>query len=253
MIIYKATFPNGKVYIGKTKRKLNERIYHHINNSKKDKYKHIVMAKAIRKYGEENINWEVIKECSSLEEMSESERFFIKKYNSTDHINGYNMVCGDKKDYETRNNFDKYYLIEIVKKKLKSNGYNSDNYIPFTEELESEIIRKYIEELYSIKKLVREYKISKNRITRLLKSKNIEIDLYRCKLTNSISLSGEQISFITSKHNDGKSIKIIAEEEKLTIQTVSRVLHDLGIRISKRFKNGKRYDGKQPKGNKTNI
>jgi len=27
----------------------------------------------------------------------------------------------------------------------------------------------------------------------------------------------------------------------------SRILHDSGVRISSRFKDGKRYDGKQPK------
>ena len=207
------------------------------------------MGKAIKKYGVNNIKWEIIKECSSIEEMNQSEIFYIKQYNSIDHNFGYNMVCGDKEGYGKRNNFEEGYLIEIIKKKLKSNGHNPDNYIPFTEELEQEIISKYIKEGYSIRKLVKEYKIHKNRITRLLKLKSIEIDLERCKLTNTIKLTDEQINKIANKHKEGNTIKLIAEEEKLTIQTVSRVLHDLGLRISKRFQNGKRYDGKQPKRN----
>jgi group I intron endonuclease len=248
MIIYKATFPNGKVYIGKTKKKLSDRVYHHIwLSGSKNK---IIMSKAIKKYGSDNIKWEIIEECISVDDMSSKEILYIKKYNSNNIEYGYNITEGGDGGDTISTNENR---ICIIKKRLKSNGHNPDNYIPFTEELENEIITKYVEELYSIKKLVREYKISKNRITRLLKSKDIKIKQNMSSLVNTISLSDEQISNITYKHSDGKTIKRISEEEKLTIQTVSRVLHDLGIRISKRFKNGKRYDGKQPKGNKINI
>jgi transposase len=248
MIIYKATFPNGKVYIGKTKN-FNHRKRCHIYCARSGKNENIIFYRAIRKYGEDNIKWEIISECSSIEELNTLEIFYIKEHNSIDYNFGYNMVCGDKQTYEIRNNFDKEYLLEIIKSKLKSNGHNPENYIPFTEELENEIIKKYVDEKYSIRKIVKEYKISKNRITRLLKSKNIEIDLERCKLTNSIQLSEEQINRIADKYKKGNTIKLIAEEEKLTIMIVSRILNDLELRISKRFKNGKRYDGKQPKRN----
>ncbi len=33
----------------------------------------------------------------------------------------------------------------------------------------------------------------------------------------------------------------------------SRILHDFGVRISSRFKDGKRYDGKQPKINQSKF
>ncbi len=102
--------------------------------------------------------------------------------------------------------------IEIIKERLKSNGHNPENYIPFTEELENEIIKKYENGIYSIKKLVKEYKISKNRITRLLKSKNIEIIQNMSSLTNTIQLSEEQINRIADKYKKGNTIKLIAEE-----------------------------------------
>ena len=57
----------------------------------------------------------------------------------------------------------------------------------------------------------------------------------------------EYIDKIVNLYKIGKTIKQISEEEKLTIMIVSRILHDSGVRESKRFKNGKRYDGKQPK------
>lgn len=243
MIIYKAIFPNGKVYIGKTITKLEKRIYKHVFDSRNLK---TLMANAINKYGKENIKWEILKECLSIDELNFMEKHYIQEYNSNNFINGYNITEGGDGGDTISNNINR---IDIIKERLNSNGYNPENYIPFTEELENEIIKKYTDEKYSIRKLVKEYKITKNRITRLLKSKNIEIDLKRCKLSNSIKLSDEQINDVVSKYKNGNTIKIIAEEEKLTIQTVSRVLHDLELRISKRFKNGKRYDGKQPKRN----
>jgi hypothetical protein len=85
-----------------------------------------------------------------------------------------------------------------------------------------------------------------------LKSEKIEIDKDRCVLTNSINLSEEKIYIVIDKFKSGKLIKEIALEEGLTIMIVSRILHDAGVRESKRFKNGKRYDGKQPKNRKLN-
>ena len=80
MVIYKAEFPNGKVYIGKTIN-LKSRIYNHIWNSKRKINSHLIMYKAIRKYGEENIKWEILCECVDLEDMNQKEIFYIKKYN----------------------------------------------------------------------------------------------------------------------------------------------------------------------------
>ena len=69
------------------------------------------------------------------------------------------------------------------------------------------------------------------------------------KLTNSIKLEDDKINSVISKYENGKTIKEISEEEGLTIMITSRILHDAGVRTSTRFKDGKRYDGKQPKRN----
>jgi hypothetical protein len=142
MIIYKAIFPNEKVYIGKTIN-FESRKYQHIWNSKRKENSHIIMYKAIRKYGADNIKWEIIHECSSLKEMKEKEKEFINLYKSTEHEYGYNMVCGDKEEYILRDNFDESYRIDIIKRKLKSNGHDPEKYVVIDENLEIKIIEDY--------------------------------------------------------------------------------------------------------------
>ena len=91
--IYKATNKiNGKIYIGYTnnysKRKRDHK-YEAVNNNYKYNFHH-----AIRKYGWNNFDWEVI--CQSLDGeylLKEMEPYFIKYYDSFGK-NGYNMTLG---------------------------------------------------------------------------------------------------------------------------------------------------------------
>jgi hypothetical protein len=245
MIIYKAIFPNEKVYIGKTIN-FESRKYQHIWNSKRKENSHIIMYKAIRKYGADNIKWEIIHECSSLKEMKEKEKEFINLYKSTEHEYGYNMVCGDKEEYILRDNFDESYRIDIIKRKLKSNGHDPEKYVVIDENLEIKIIEDY-KNLIGIRALSKKYGISRQRLRRFLLSKNIEIDKEIVSKITTFVPSIEIIKDICDNFKSGKTIKSIAYEKNLTIMITSRILHDSGVRISKRFKNGKRYDGKQPK------
>jgi len=83
MVIYKAEFPNKKVYIGKTKnfqiRKTKH--FYSIRYDKKTK-----MIKAIIKYGFENIIWDIIFETNDENILNQKEIELIKKYDSI--ING---------------------------------------------------------------------------------------------------------------------------------------------------------------------
>jgi hypothetical protein len=247
MVIYQALFPNGKKYIGKSKN-FENRKYNHLRDSEKGS--DLIFHRAIKKYGSENIIWDILCECLDDEDMKEKEVFYIKEFKTIDPNFGYNMVCGDKEGFELRKNFEPEYQIEIIKRKLKSNGHDPEKYVVMTEELATEIRKDYIDNKFSIKALVRKYGISKNRITRFLKSESIEIDMNRGAEISSIKLSEEKIKKVIELFKSGKLIKEISEQENLTILIVSRILHDNGIRESKRFKNGKRYDGKQPKNRK---
>lgn len=91
--IYKITNKvNGKIYIGQSKDIYFRWHRHHLAafNNSYPQY-NCLLYKAIRKYGIENFNFEVIEECEEYL-LNEREQFYIEKYNSFDVNFGYNMI-----------------------------------------------------------------------------------------------------------------------------------------------------------------
>lgn len=89
--IYKITNDiNGKIYIGKKKGSIENRLKRHITDAKNGLNCHI--SKAILLYGEEHFHIELIEEVSTYEEMGEREQYWIAFYNS--RIEGYNETDG---------------------------------------------------------------------------------------------------------------------------------------------------------------
>lgn len=88
MYVYKiSNSVNNKVYIGQTIRPIKDRFHRHIN----DAMNNILdthLARAIRKYGPEVFSIELIEECSSQEELTLREQYWIRFYNSVE--DGYN-------------------------------------------------------------------------------------------------------------------------------------------------------------------
>jgi group I intron endonuclease len=96
MIVYIAkNLVNGKDYIGYTTKSLDERIKSHLYNSmnKSDKHYFYLFKQAIRKYGIDSFQWEILTECTSVDECCDLEKFYIKKLN-TISPNGYNLTEG---------------------------------------------------------------------------------------------------------------------------------------------------------------
>lgn len=238
-VIYKAEFPNGKVYIGKSKDFNSRKIKH----SYSTRYYNTKLTNAINKYGFDSIKWEIIFETDDFDILNKKEIEFISKYNSIK--NGYNTSTGGDGGDTISNNPRR---IDIIKQQLKSKGYDSDNYyVELSITVSKSILEDYINNKLSIREISKKYNISRQRLSRFLKSNNINIDKDRARLTNSIKLDDDKINSVISKYKSGKTIKDIADEEGLTIMITSRILHDSGVRISTRFRNGRRYDGKQPK------
>ena len=98
-IIYKATFPNGKIYIGQTTRTLEQRKNEHYKSSKNEKdacYKYPFYC-AIRKYNWNNLKWEIIDIGNNKKELDEKEIYWIEYYHSYvgfTNANGYNLTLG---------------------------------------------------------------------------------------------------------------------------------------------------------------
>ena len=93
-IIYLATFPNGKYYVGQTYKTLEKRKAEHKRSMKNCDYP---IYRAMRKYGFENIIWEIIDTANSVVELDKKEMYWIAYYRSyTGFYNsqGYNANLG---------------------------------------------------------------------------------------------------------------------------------------------------------------
>lgn len=90
MIVYIATFPNGKVYVGATTIGLTTRKAAHLRAARigvKNKFYN-----AVRKYGSESIVWSVHSEHSNTEDMFATEQYLIETLRSQSE--GYNTTIG---------------------------------------------------------------------------------------------------------------------------------------------------------------
>lgn len=95
MIIYRVINNiNNKCYIGQTIKTLKNRKSIHLyrfNSGSK-----LCFYNALRKYGWNNFQWEILCECNSKDELDEMEFHYIKQYDSYNK-GGYNMTWGGDK------------------------------------------------------------------------------------------------------------------------------------------------------------
>lgn len=97
--VYCYTFPNGKKYIGQTKRSIKERAgangYYYQDSP--------LLYNAIQKYGWDNIQKDILEDNLTLDEANNQEKYYIKLYQTTDKNFGYNLSTGGdgncKSDY----------------------------------------------------------------------------------------------------------------------------------------------------------
>lgn len=126
MVIYKTTnLLNKKIYIGKDKK-----------NNPKYLGSGILLINSIKKYGRENFKKEIIQECESLEELNESETFWIFKLESYKREIGYNIALGGEGGDTISNNPKKYEIGKRHSEKLKGkpSGMKGKNHSQETKE-----------------------------------------------------------------------------------------------------------------------
>ena len=95
--VYKHTTPNGKVYIGQTKRTIQDRWKYGKGYTS---HHHGWFWKAVEKYGWNNIKHEILYDNLSKESADYYEKYFIDLYQSTDKRYGYNCQTGGSRDYK---------------------------------------------------------------------------------------------------------------------------------------------------------
>lgn len=88
--VYQILFPNGKKYIGCTSATLLKRINDHISAMESGlTYK---IYNAMKKYGVNNLKFEILGKYKSKEEMFNMEKYYIQIFDT--QINGYNITSG---------------------------------------------------------------------------------------------------------------------------------------------------------------
>lgn len=119
-IIYKVTNKsNGKFYIGKTTKGLNRRRTEHLSFIEPK----TIFQKAIKKYGKDSFEWEVILECKTSEDLIYSEKEMIRLYVSNNNNFGYNMTeGGDGFAHGEKNPVHRPEIKQKIINKLKLNN-----------------------------------------------------------------------------------------------------------------------------------
>lgn len=104
-VVYKLTFPNGKLYIGSTKY-YEERIFEHERANKATPK----LSRAILKYGWKNVKHEIILKLDTHKEMLEKETEIIKFYDTV--AKGYNCTSGGEGSIMSEETLEKQRKIQ---------------------------------------------------------------------------------------------------------------------------------------------
>ena len=92
--VYRHKFPNGKLYFGITTQKVEKRWGNGCNYSSNER-----LSNAIKKYGWENIEHDILFEFDSIELAEQKEIELIKQYKTNEREYGYNVALGGKGAY----------------------------------------------------------------------------------------------------------------------------------------------------------
>lgn len=143
MIIYKATNKlNGKCYIGQTRHSLEYRKRVHLTKAKQGIQTHFYSA--IRKYGADSFEWEILCSANDKNRLNELETFYITKFDSIKH--GYNMVDGGDNNVMDIESVKTKHDIVMQSKDVRSRisatmrAYRKEH--PFTEEHRKKLSEK---------------------------------------------------------------------------------------------------------------
>lgn len=103
---------DGRRYIGQTIQNFEVRKKRHLQDAFK-KNSQLYFHRALRKFGEDNFVWCILEHNISLEELNKKEKFYINKYKTNNHYNGYNMNEGGDSTYNSK--LKQEEVIEIKK------------------------------------------------------------------------------------------------------------------------------------------
>ena len=127
--IYKTIFPNGKIYVGQSTKRINI-IYF---GSGKD------CEKAIKEHGKKNLIREILRFCATQIQLDFWEAYWIKKLKATDPEVGYNILPG------TANKFGKVNMakLPIIRERMSLAQIKWNKEHPLIGVKRSEMMKEY--------------------------------------------------------------------------------------------------------------
>lgn len=191
-IIYKITNKvNNKSYIGQTRYTIEFRWKQH-----QHKQDNCYFHNAIRKYGVNNFNVEILEECE-VKDLDSREVFNIAKYDT--FKNGYNMTIGD--DGNRRLLLDNKY---DEMKELYLSGFSSN-------------------------KIATLYNVDKSTIIKILLSLGVKIR------RNNLNINHQEVLELAEDYKSGYSLKSLAKRYNCDSKALKQFLIRKGIDIKDRY------------------
>lgn len=142
---------NGKRYIGQTKQSLEQRFRYGEGYKKSPKF-----YGAIRKYGWNGFEHILLFDELTLEEANKKEEELIKKYDTTNDLNGYNIAYGGDNHVQSE---EAIYKMKLTKNK------NKDNYDFYKEVFQYDKDGYLIEKFESLREAERKTGVSRRNIS----------------------------------------------------------------------------------------
>lgn len=215
MFIYKITnIVNNKVYIGQTIRPVEKRFQRHINDS----LNNVIdthFSRAIRKYGKDNFEIEIIDAAESQDELNLKEQYWIRYYNSIDTQYGYNETDALYKrggnTYQSKTEQEK----EIIRDKLSKSKIGNMN--PHSKSIKCFNVNTNQELFFDTVKDCKNYFNEKNHrfvTTRVLgKVKGLYRNEWKIAYADC-----EYLEFYPQRHKEGTHIQILdLETNQITL------------------------------------
>jgi DNA-binding XRE family transcriptional regulator len=208
--VYKHTSPSGKVYIGLTKQKLEDRW-----RSGKG-YKTQVFGKAVRKYGWENIESIIIAKDLSAEEASELEATCVRKYNSDNKHYGYNITSGGELSF-----FHNEEILAMIKQTNIDNGNFMLDYDKVTD-----MRNKHQTGMYTLEELAGLFNTTYHTVCDVLHNKTWIDEAYAfksgCSKRNAMSRSVKENSY-KMDYEKAKDIRTLHNKLDYTQKDISEM------------------------------
>lgn len=167
--VYKITNKiNSKVYVGITVQGYKNRWIKHCSDAIRDSS--FPLHSAIRKYGIDNFQIEIVEVCKTLEELKDREKCWIKELQSRNFQNGYNVTDGGDGTFgrhhseETKNKIRQKAIGRKVSEETREVFRNSST--RSKEILMYSISKEYIKTFRSTREASREIKVAATNISK---------------------------------------------------------------------------------------